>query len=220
MDYEKYSGLSNEEIIIRKNKNLINQASDHITKSTKQIILSNTITFFNILNIILFILVLSVGSYKNTLFIFLIIINTLIGIYQEIKAKKILDKLSILATSKSKVIRNNKITNINIEEIVLDDYLILKSGYQVPSDCKIIEGQVEVNEALLTGESEPVIKSINDPLFSGSFIISGEVVAVVTSVGDKNYMNKIMKSAKKLKRAKSELFKTQNFLKLFSVKFL
>ena len=81
MDYEKYSGLSNEEIIIRKNKNLINQASDHITKSTKQIILSNTITFFNILNIILFILVLSVGSYKNTLFIFLIIINTLIGIY-------------------------------------------------------------------------------------------------------------------------------------------
>ena len=217
MDYEKYSGLSNEEIIIRKNKNLINQASDHITKSTKQIILSNTITFFNILNIILFILVLSVGSYKNTLFIFLIIINTLIGIYQEIKAKKILDKLSILATSKSKVIRNNKIANINIEEIVLDDYLILKSGYQVPSDCKIIEGQVEVNEALLTGESEPVIKSINDPLFSGSFIISGEVVAVVTSVGDKNYMNKIMKSAKKLKRAKSELFNSINkILKIVS----
>lgn len=202
---KNYTGLSSQEIATRIQQGQVNVVEDTITKSYKQILLTNTITFFNILNIALLAMVLFVGSYKNTLFIFVIIINTAAGIYQEIKAKKTLDKLSILTTSKVDVVRDNELLTIPVEQIVIDDLIVLLPGYQIPADAIVIEGQLEVNEALLTGESDAVVKLKEDDLFSGSFVTSGKALCKVVHVGNDNYMQQITKEAKEFKKHNSEL---------------
>lgn len=200
-----YTGLSKEEVASRKEKGQVNIVEDTITKSYKEIFFTNTITFFNIINVILLAMVLFVGSYKNSLFIFIITINTAAGIYQEIKAKKTLDRLSILTTTKVDVVRDNELIVINVNDIVLDDLLVLLPGYQIPADAIVIDGQLEVNESLLTGEADAVIKLKDDSLFSGSFITSGKAICKVQHVGNDNYMQQITKEAKAFKRHKSEL---------------
>lgn len=200
-----YSGLSSDEVSKRKQLGQINTIEDTITKSYKEIFFTNTITFFNMINIILLSMVLFVGSFKNSLFIFIIIINTSAGIYQEIKAKRTLDRLSILTASKVEVLRNDQLQVIAIDEIVIDDLLVLITGSQIPVDAIVVDGQLEVNEALLTGESDAVIKLKDDSLYSGSYITSGKALCKVIHVGNDNYMQQITKEAKEFKRHKSEL---------------
>ena len=215
---QDYHGLSTAEVNQRISNGKINTVDNKITKSYKQIFLNNTITFFNILNAALLGLVLFVGSYKNTLFILVIIINTIAGIYQEIKAKRTLDRLSILTTSHVEVIRDDELKEIDIDQIVLDDYIVLTTGAQIPTDSILIDGHMETNESLLTGESDPVLKQNGDTLYSGSFITSGKGICKVIHVGDDNYMNQITQEAKRLKKHNSELHRCLNkILKYVSI---
>ncbi len=176
------TGLTNEQVQERIAEGKVNVNENPNTRTYKQIILENTLTFFNFLNIALLVLVLFVRSYKNSMFMGIILINTVIGIIQEIRAKKTIDKLAILTESKTVVLREGKKWSISTEKLVLDDLIFLKTGDQVPADVKVLEGTVEVNESLLTGESDNLSKSQGDELFSGSFVTSGEACCQVIHV--------------------------------------
>jgi len=199
------SGLNTSQIEMRQNQGLINGEPDIKTKSVVQIIRENIITPFNILNIILAALILMVGSYKNLLFMGVIISNILIGSFQEIRAKKTIDKLSLISAPKAHVVRNSQKASIPVNEIVLDDIMTLASGNQVCADCIVVEGECEVNESLITGESDPVTKKADDTMLSGSFIVSGTCHAKAEHVGEDNYASKISTSAKYLKKPNSEI---------------
>ena len=211
---EKYTsqGLSDKEVNERIEKGQVNNYKDHNIKTKKDIILANVCTLFNAVNLFLALIVILTGEFRNMLFMIVIIFNTLIGIYQEIKAKKKLDKLRLLNEPKAKVIRNAQITVIASEMIVKDDLLVLGLGSQILSDSEVIEGEIEVNEALLTGEEETVLKKSGDKLYAGSFIISGNAIAKVTSVGKDNYIYRIIDKAKKEKRQPSRLRDALNFI--------
>lgn len=198
-------GLSREQVEMRRAQGLFNGEQDIKTKSVKQIIWENIITPFNILNFILAGLILMVGSYKNLLFMGVIICNTFIGSFQEIRAKKTIDKLSLIAVPKAHVIRDGEKKSIPVGDIVLDDIVSLESGNQICSDCIVMEGEAEVNESLITGESEPVTKRTGDTMLSGSFIASGSCYAKTEHVGKDNYAFKISSSAKYLKKPNSEI---------------
>lgn len=201
-------GLSLQEVDERKNNGLVNGEEQVTTKTIKQIVLGNLITLFNILNIGLAVLVLTVGSVKNVLFLGTVFCNLAIGIIQEIKAKRIIDKLKIMSAHKAHVLRDSEEHEIPLSEIVLDDILLLKSGEQIGSDCLVISGQCQVNESLVTGESDAIDKQEGDELLSGSFIVSGAVKCQVIRVGKENYVNKISDGAKYIKKPNSEILKT------------
>ena len=212
------TGLTNEQVQERIAEGKVNVNENPNTRTYKQIILENTLTFFNFLNIALLVLVLFVRSYKNSMFMGIILINTVIGIIQEIRAKKTIDKLAILTESKTVVLREGKKWSISTEKLVLDDLIFLKTGDQVPADVKVLEGTVEVNESLLTGESDNLSKSQGDELFSGSFVTSGEACCQVTHVGKDNYASQITSEAKEFKRHNSELRNSLNaILKVISI---
>ena len=212
------TGLTNEQVQERIAEGKVNVNENPNTRTYKQIILENTLTFFNFLNIALLVLVLFVRSYKNSMFMGIILINTVIGIIQEIRAKKTIDKLAILTESKTVVLREGKKWSISTEKLVLDDLIFLKTGDQVPADVKVLEGTVEVNESLLTGESDNLSKSQGDELFSGSFVTSGEVCCQVIHVGKDNYASQITSEAKEFKRHNSELRNSLNaILKVISI---
>ena len=182
----KLKGLSSREVESREEKGLVNYDTDVKTKSIKRILTENIFSLFNIINFILAAAVIMAGSYKNVLFMGIIICNTLIGIIQAIRSKLTVDKLSIMASSQVTVMRDGTEKEIGINQIVLDDIIILKRGNQIPSDSILLEGSVSVNESLLTGESDLVSKKAGDMLFSGSFISSGECVAKVVNGGKDN----------------------------------
>lgn len=212
------TGLTNEQVQERIAEGKVNVNENPNTRTYKQIILENTLTFFNFLNIALLVLVLFVRSYKNSMFMGIILINTVIGIIQEIRAKKTIDKLAILTESKTVVLREGKKWSISTEKLVLDDLIFLKTGDQVPADVKVLEGTVEVNESLLTGESDNLSKSQGDELFSGSFVTSGEACFQVIHVGKDNYASQITSEAKEFKRHNSELRNSLNaILKVISI---
>lgn len=212
------TGLTNEQVQERIAEGKVNVNENPNTRTYKQIILENTLTFFNFLNIALLVLVLFVRSYKNCMFMGIILINTVIGIIQEIRAKKTIDKLAILTESKTVVLREGKKWSISTEKLVLDDLIFLKTGDQVPADVKVLEGTVEVNESLLTGESDNLSKSQGDELFSGSFVTSGEACCQVIHVGKDNYASQITSEAKEFKRHNSELRNSLNaILKVISI---
>lgn len=215
---ENLTGLTDEQVNQRIEEGRVNVDENPNTRTYKQIIRENTLTFFNFLNLVLLILVLMVGSYRNAFFVMIIVINTLIGIAQEIRAKKTIDKLAILTARKSVVIREGKKWTVPTEELVLDDIVCLKSGDQVPADAKILEGSIEVNESLLTGESDNLPKSEGDELFSGSFVTSGEACCQIIHVGKDNYASQITSEAKEFKRHNSELRNSLNaILKVISI---
>ncbi|MCI7814651.1 MAG: HAD-IC family P-type ATPase [Lachnospiraceae bacterium] len=215
---EKITGLTQAQVQQRIDEGKVNKTTNNATRSYKQIILGNTVTFFNIINLILLIMVLSVGSFKNTMFIFLILINTVIGIIQEIRTKKTLDDLAILTTSQIQAVRSGKYVTLNVDEIVLDDLIVLKAGDQVPADAIVQKGHVEVNESLLTGESDSLNKEEGMQLFSGSFVTSGKALCKVVHVGEDNYMEQITKEAKQFRRHDSVLRKNLNrILKVIGV---
>lgn len=202
------SGLSYKEVEERKKKGLVNGNYSVKTKSIKQIVFTNMFTLFNLINCVLAVLLLMVQSYKNMMFMGVVFWNLIIGIFQEVRSKRIIDKLSLLSDTGADVIRENNEENIKIEDIVMDDVMVLKNGKQICADAVVIEGKCEVNESLLTGESNPVYKQVGDELRSGSFLVSGAVKAKVIHVGQQNYVNEITGQAKYLKKPNSEMLKS------------
>ena len=207
--YQRY-GLTTKQVTKKIAEGQVNIIEDTISKTYRDILVSNTFTFFNGINVVLFFIVLLVGSYRNTLFMWIIILNTGNGIYQEIKAKRTLDKLSILHGSTVQVIRDHEIQPIALCDLVKEDAMVLTAGKQVPADAIVLQGQVEVNEALLTGEADNIHKSCKDTLYSGSFISTGTCICQVIHVGQDNYMQQITKEAKKFKKHVSQLHRSLN----------
>ena len=211
-------GLTEKQVKERKKNNLVNYDTVVPTKSIKQIILSNIFTIFNFLNLALAVAIFLVGSYKNLLFMGVVICNILISTIQELRAKRIIDKLSIISSSKVSAIREGKKIELSINEIVLDDLIELKIGNQIVTDSIILEGECEVDESFITGESKTIYKKNGDLLLSGSFIISGSVIAKVEHIGLDNYTAKISKEAKYIKKINSEIMYSLNkILKTVSV---
>ncbi len=203
-------GLNYEQVNERKKDNLVNFDTTVKTKSIRSIIFSNFFTLFNIMNFVLALLIVLVGAYKNLLFIIIVVLNTLISTIQEIYSKRTIDKLSLLVETKTKVVRESKTEEISNYELVLDDVIELNAGNQIPTDSIILDGEVEVNEALLTGEPDNIRKIKGDRLLSGSYIVSGKCFAKVEHIGKENYVAKISQEAKKKRKVNSEIMNSLN----------
>lgn len=211
-------GLNTKEVKTRIAEGLINIDKSVSTKPTSKIIKDNILTLFNLINIILAIAVLCVGSYRNLMFMGVVICNAVIGIIQEIKAKKTIEKLNLISSSHATVIRNGKKRKIKIEKVVLDDIILFEPGNQIIADSIIKSGKCEVNESLLTGEPDLIVKMPGDMLLSGSYIVSGTCTAQTEHVGKKNYSSTILKDLKYIKKTKSEIMTTVNkIIKIISL---
>ena len=206
-----YKGLTEAEVENQVHMGRVNQTGENIFKTNKEIIRDHTLTYFNFLNLFLGILILVSGQFKNITFMGVIIINTLIGIVQEMKVKKLVDKLAVITASKAAVIRDGEVKEIDIHEVVVKDTMVLTTGNQVCADAIVMESDgMEVNESMLTGESRPVKKNAGDRLMSGSFLTAGSGVVQVEYVGEDSYAYQLMKKAKTKKRASSEMQRTIN----------
>ena len=211
-------GLTKREVEERIKQGKTNKINIKTNESFLKIIGKNIFTYFNLIFTILAILLITTKSYRNLTFLIVIILNILIGIYQQIRSKITLDKLSLLDKNEYKVIREGKEKKVLSDELVQGDYVILESGNQIPADGIVISGKIYVNESLLTGEQDEIEKDINSNLMSGSFVISGKAVVILTNVGDYSYSAKIMKDSKKIKEAKSEMIKSiDNIIKIFGI---
>ena len=206
----KLSGLTSEEVKKREEQGKVNAFSAKKTNTIPKILAKNTFTIFNLVNIILALMVFIVGSYKNLLFIFIAIANTLIAIINEIRAKKTIDRMRLLAEQNPTVIRNGKPTQIPPEKIVEGDLIVLGLVDQILVDATVEEGTIEVNESFITGESSNIKKQPGSKLISGSFIVSGNAKATVTAVGKDSYISKLEESARIIKTSDSKLFKIMN----------
>ncbi len=205
-------GLTSQEVEQRIKDGLVNGNCNVPTKSIKQILITNTITFFNFLNIFLAGMVIAVGSYKDALFICIILCNITIGIFQEIRAKRTIDKLTLISAPKACALRDGKEVTIASSEIVLDEVMVLRAGMQICADCEVVSGECEVNESLLTGESDLIPKKAGDTAMSGSFVVCGEMKARAIHLGEENYANKITSGAKYLKKSNSKMLHAINTL--------
>lgn len=208
-DYQ--TGLTAEQVNERIEKGQINVCPNNNVKTIRSIIFENVFTFFNILCFLVAASLIVVDiiykqPWSNVIFIGIIILNIAIGIFQEIRAKKTIEKLSLLTAPVVKVVRDSVEENIAIEDIVLDDIVVLSTGKQIVADCIIVEGNIEVNESMLTGESLPIKKKVGDTILAGSFVVSGHCHARVDKVGMNNYVQQLAASAKKYRKPKSELF--------------
>lgn len=195
---EKILGLTQEEVEKRTKEGLVNKAVNDQFKTNKQIIAENTFTYFNLIFLVLSILLVLVGAYKDLTFLPVIILNTIIGIVQEIRAKRILSKLNVMNMVHVTAVREGQEVQIGVEELVKGDVVVLKAGDQIPADGKVIAGEVRVNEALLTGESDEIIKKIGTELMSGSFVVAGKAYARLEKVGKESYISKLTLEAKKM----------------------
>lgn len=198
-------GLDQSQVDERMEAGLVNRDAGIQTKSIGEIIRDHFFTFFNLLNIAIGICILISGSYKNALFLGVVASNLVIGVFQEVRAKQIIDRLSVLASPKACVIRNGQKQQIAVEDLVLDDIIQLNAGEQICADSILLDGQCEMNESLLTGESDAVAKQPGDLLYSGSFVASGACRARVEHIGNDNYANQIANESKYIKQAKSEM---------------
>ena len=198
-------GLTEAEVLERKKKGQINIVEEKTVKSNWEIISGNVFTLFNLYNFLIAIALMSVGAYSNLAFMLIIILNICIGSFQEIHAKNMVAKLSVLTVSKVDVIRDGKEKSIGVDEVVLDDITILNMGNQISSDSVVIDGKIEVNESLLTGESDTIVKMPGDKLYSGSYVVSGKCYAKVEKVGKDNLAAEITLKSKKHKKVNSEL---------------
>lgn len=206
-------GLSAEQVELRFNQFLFNDVNKKYSKSYKSIFFGNICTVFNLLCLLVTAaLVIANAPITQFLFAGIFGVNLIIGIAQEILAKKQIDKLSVLVSSTANVMRGGKKVEIPIQDIVVDDIIVLEAGQQLPADCILENGNAEVNESLLTGESAPVKKAPGDPLYAGSFIASGSCRVRADKVGKATYLNNLTSKAKKYKRPKSEIL---NSIRLF-----
>ena len=197
------TGLTSEEVKEKTAAGLVNGDLDVKTKSYRQIISDNLFSLFNLVELILFICIAIVGDYRNGLFFLVVFWNFAIGVFQEVRAKKTIEKLSILSAPEVIVLRDGEEKKTAVKDILLGDIMILKSGRQICADCVILDGECEVNESLITGESDPVYKHPGDHLLSGSFVVSGRAVCEVEHIGADNYATKITIGAKYTKKSGS-----------------
>ena len=172
-------GLSHEQVAKRVAAGYVNVQNDRITKSYQEIFKDNLFTLFNLINAILAGMIIFIGSYKNLLFLGVVLSNLVIGILQEIRAKRVLDKLSLITQPYIRVLRNGELKELHMDDLVLDDITYLHTGSQVCADAIIREGKLEVNESLVTGESDIILKNVGDSLYSGSFVVSGNRYIIV-----------------------------------------
>jgi cation-transporting ATPase E len=212
---ERYSptydvGLTSMQVESRVKDNLTNAQNVTKTKSIPRIILDNTFTLFNLINLVLAIALFWAGSYKNTLFIIVVLINLVISTVQEIRAKITADRLSLISAVRSTVIRGGEEVQVSVDSVVLDDVLKLETGNQVIADCTVLHGYCEVNESFITGETDPIAKRQGDSLLSGSYIVSGLAYAQAEKVSEDTYIASISKDAKKVKRSHSEIMRAVN----------
>lgn len=198
-------GLTQEQVKLRYDQGKYNKLPEPSTKSTKDILKDNICTRFNLYNLLIALALVFVGAWSNIAFFLIIVLNALIGIMQELRAKKLIEELSILSAPQVLVIRDGQFQEIETGGLVQDDIMILESGMQICADAMVERGRIEVNEALLTGESDPILKETGDILLSGSSVISGQCRASVIHVGEANYVAGITKEAGKFKKIHSEL---------------
>ena len=204
---KKINGLTNREVEEKIALGKVNKINFETSESISTIIKKNIFTYFNVIFMILAILVTFAGAFRNLTFLIVVTINLLIGIFQQIRSKMVLDKLSLLDKCKYSIIRDNKETIVYSDELVEGDYVKLSSGNQVPADGVLVDGKIFVNESLLTGEQDEREKMVNSNLLSGSFVVSGSAIVKLTNVGDESYSSKIMKESKKIKENKTEMIK-------------
>ena len=217
MNKDSYSinitGLTDEEVRQRVEEGLTNRADISTDKTTKEIVISNVFTYFNLIFLVITILLIMVGSFRNLTFLPIIIGNTVIGIVQEIRAKKTLEKMSLLNAPRADVIRNGSVKQISTEELVKDDVILLTAGKQICADAVVISGNIQVNESLLTGEAEEVEKTEGSTLMSGSFVVSGECYARLEKVGNESYISKLSLEAKSMGgKEQSEMIRSINLI--------
>ena len=204
-------GLSYEQVRKMKRAGAINESVKPPSKSVQEIVRSNVFTYFNFVFLIITIILICVRSWRDITFLPLIIANTLIGIFQEIRAKSVLDKLTMLNAPTARVIRDGKEQEIPAEKLVQNDVVVFRAGNQIPADAVVLTGEVAVNEALLTGEADEIRKGKDGELLSGSFIVSRECTAQLTKVGAASYISQLTLQAKKLKnKEQSEIIRSLN----------
>lgn len=207
------TGLTDEEVRQQAEKGLTNRADISTDKTTKEIVISNVFTYFNLIFLVITILLIIVGSFRNLTFLPIIIGNTVIGIVQEIRAKKTLEKMSLLNAPHADVIRNGSLKQISTEELVKDDVILLTAGKQICADAVVISGNIQVNESLLTGEADEVEKTVGSTLMSGSFVVSGECYARLEKVGNESYISKLSLEAKSMgDKEQSEMIRSINLI--------
>ena len=204
---KKINGLTNREVEEKIALGKVNKINFETSESISTIIKKNIFTYFNVIFMMLAILVTFAGAFRNLTFLIVVTINVLIGIFQQIRSKMVLDKLSLLDKCKYSIIRDNKEIIVYSDELVEGDYVKLSSGNQVPADGVLVDGKIFVNESLLTGEQDEREKMVNSNLLSGSFVVSGSAIVKLTNVGDESYSSKIMKESKKIKENKTEMIK-------------
>lgn len=203
-------GLNTLQVEERQNNNLVNKQAKSLSKSYFEIFFSNIFTFFNILLVTIGIFLMSVGAFSDCFFLVIVILNTAIGIVQEVKAKKKVDQLSLMNIPEIKVKRDALKMKIPADKLVLDDIFYLSTGNEIPADSYIVRGEVEVNESALTGESLPIKKKVDDYLLAGSFIVAGTCMCRVDRIGEHNYVAQLQNKARKVKKAKSILLTSLN----------
>ena len=207
----EHIGLTDAEVEQRIEQGLTNHTDISTDKTTKEIIVSNVCTYFNLIFLVITILLVAVGSFRNLTFLPIIIGNTVIGIVQELRAKKTLEKMSLLNAPHADVIRNGEITQIATEKLVKDDVILLTAGKQICADAVVIDGSIQVNESLLTGEADEVEKPVGSTLMSGSFVVSGECYARLEKVGNESYISKLSMEAKSMgSKEQSEMIRSIN----------
>ncbi len=210
--FDPINGLTQAQIEERINEGLVNVTNNQGTKSIPKILFSNIFTFFNILMFIIAGFLISVNAFTDLVFLLIVSINIILGIIQEIRAKNMIDNLRLLSAPSANVIRDGNKREIGVDDVVLDDIVLFETGNQICSDCILIDGNVEVNESLLTGESDAIIKKPGDVLYSGSFVVSGKCKCRVDKVGYDNYIEKLSNQAKQYKKPKSDLLNSLNLI--------
>lgn len=220
MNTKEFTGLTHQQVQEKITQGLTNDFTVNTSISTWQIIKRNIFTLFNALNFAIAVALVSVQAWSNLVFFAVICFNAFSGIVTELRAKHMVDKLNLLNKEKINVIRDEQTTPIDPENLVLNDVIRLTAGEQIPSDATVLDGFAEVNEAMLTGESDLVQKEIGDQLLSGSFLVSGHVVAEITHVGSDNYASKLMLEAKTVKPINSRIMKSMDKIAGFTGKII
>ena len=215
-DRDVLRGLSLEEVQARIDEGKVNVNVELKTKSVRELVLENVCTLFNLINVVLAVLVIVTGSFKNLTFLLIVVLNTGIGIVQAWRSKRLVDRLTLLTTKQATVIREGVETHVDLEQIVIDDVVRLGRGDQIPADAVVVSGEAQVNESLLTGESDLIRKVIGSEIMSGSFVDSGVIYAKVRHVGADNYVSRINNEAKYVKKVNSEIMNALNAIVRFA----
>ncbi|MFA5686961.1 MAG: HAD-IC family P-type ATPase [Bacilli bacterium] len=209
-DNEK--GLTSDEVLTRQKEGLINKTRKHVTKTYAEIIFTNLFSFFNLLLITIGVFMIAAKQYSGLFFLIVLFANISIGLIQDVRARRLVDKLRLITNPQANVLRDGKQKKISVQDLVLSDVVLLGSGDQISIDAVVVEGKINVNESLLTGESLPIEKNIGDKVYSGSYVIGGSAKTRAIAVGKANYAEQLQSQAKQFKRPKSEILKSMNLL--------